>query len=37
MQQGFILTPYFYESLVQASKKILPGLSNAYGDLVSKY
>ncbi len=32
-QQGFILTPYFYEALAKFEKDPA-GLSNAYGDLV---
>ncbi len=34
VQQGFILTPYFYEALVRFEKDPA-GLNNAYGDLVS--
>ncbi len=33
-QQGFVLTPYFYEALVKFEKDPA-GLRNAYGDLVS--
>ena len=34
LEQGFILTPYFYDALIKFEKDPA-GLSHAYGDLVS--